>query len=103
MRLIPALILFLTSTLYFNPVLSAPVNINTADVATIASSLKGIGLKKAANIVAYRTKHGPFKSPDDLDNVKGIGKKTIEKNRHDIQTEKVKAQAITVRKDQQKP
>ena len=49
-----------------------PVNINRADAATLAGSLKGIGMRKAEAIVAYRTEHGPFKSVDELANVKGI-------------------------------
>ena len=60
------------------------VNINTADAATISAELNGIGLSKAEAIVEYRKKHGPFKSVDDLSLVKGIGEKTVEKNRHDI-------------------
>jgi competence protein ComEA len=57
-----------------------PVNINTADAETIASSLKGIGESKARAIVSYRETHGDFKTVYDLANVKGIGEKTIEKN-----------------------
>jgi competence protein ComEA len=60
------------------------VNINTADAATISAELKGIGLSKAEAIVAYRTKHGPFRSVDDLSLVKGIGEKTVNKLRADI-------------------
>ncbi len=63
---------------------AAPVNINTADVQTIADSLNGIGLKKAQAIVDYRAKNGKFKSINDLSQVTGIGIKTIEKNRADI-------------------
>ena len=36
------------------------VNINSAPAAEIASVLKGIGLKKAQAIVAYRDAHGAF-------------------------------------------
>jgi competence protein ComEA len=50
-----------------------PVNINKADAATIAKSLDGIGQSKADAIVAYRDANGPFKSADDLTQVKGIG------------------------------
>ena len=60
------------------------VNINTADAKTIADSLSGIGLKKAEAIVDYRAKNGVFKSIEDLNQVSGIGSKTIEKNKADI-------------------
>ena len=60
------------------------VNINTADAETISAELNGIGLSKAEAIVEYRKKHGPFKSVDDLSLVKGIGERTVEKNRRDI-------------------
>lgn len=55
------------------------ININSADVATL-SSLDGIGASKAEAIITYREENGPFKSPEDLSNVKGIGARTIEKN-----------------------
>ena len=61
--------------------LTRPVNINTADAATLAGSLRGIGQRKAEAIVAYRNENGPFKSVDDLVNVKGIGAKTLEQLR----------------------
>ncbi len=57
------------------------IDINTADSATIAESMKGVGEAKAAAIVKYRKKNGPFKSIDDLMQVKGIGEKTVEANR----------------------
>jgi competence protein ComEA len=63
---------------------ATPVNINKADAQTIATSLDGIGLGKAQAIVAYRDAHGPFKSVDDLGNVKGVGAKTLERNRDAI-------------------
>lgn len=63
----------------------SPVNVNTADAATIAASLDGVGDAKAKAIIAYRTEHGPFKSADELVNVKGIGLRTVEKNRDFIQ------------------
>lgn len=63
---------------------AGPVNINTADAASIAQELKGIGLKRAQAIVDYRAKHGPFKSADELSLIKGIGTKVIQKNRADI-------------------
>ena len=62
----------------------AAVNVNQADAATIAEELKGIGLSKATAIVAYREKNGPFKTIEQLTEVKGIGLKTVEKNRQEI-------------------
>ena len=61
-----------------------PVNVNTADAPAIASAMKGVGLKKAEAIVAYRKEHGAFKSLDQLASVKGIGLKTVENNREAI-------------------
>lgn len=62
-----------------------PVNVNTADAATLAESLDGVGASKAEAIIAYRDANGPFKDADQLVNVKGIGLKTLEKNRQYIQ------------------
>ena len=61
---------------------TALVNINSADAATLADRLNGIGLKKAQAIVVFREQNGPFKSIDDLVNVTGIGAATLEKNRN---------------------
>ena len=60
------------------------VNINTADAATIARELQGIGLSRAQAIVAYREKNGAFRSVDDLRKIKGIGAKVLERNRANI-------------------
>ncbi len=58
------------------------VNLNTAGAKEIAKVLKGIGLKKAEAIIAYRQSHGDFKAIEELASVKGIGVATIAKN-HD--------------------
>lgn len=63
---------------------AAAVDINTADAATLAAAIVGIGEKKAASIVQYREANGPFASVDDLARVKGIGSATIEKNRQNL-------------------
>jgi len=55
------------------------ININTADVATLAS-LNGIGEAKAQAIIAYREENGPFSSTEELARVNGIGARTVEKN-----------------------
>jgi len=61
------------------PVLAGDkVNINTATVSEL-QSIKGIGPKTAAAIIAYRDDHGSFKSVDELENVKGIGPKSLDK------------------------
>lgn len=63
---------------------SSPVNINTADVATLSASLKGVGSSKAEAIVAYRDNYGPFKSVEELTAVKGIGDSLLAKNKGNI-------------------
>lgn len=54
------------------------ININKADVATLAT-LPGIGPSKAQSILTYREENGQFQIIDDLKNVSGIGDKTFEK------------------------
>lgn len=54
------------------------ININKADVSQL-QSLPGIGPAKAAAIISYRDKSGPFKTVEDLKNITGIGEKTFEK------------------------
>jgi competence protein ComEA len=73
----------LFATLALLPVLAwaSPVDINTADAATLAKALKGIGPARAEAIVAWREANGPFKSPDDLALVQGIGERVVEENR----------------------
>ena len=60
---------------------ATPVNVNTADAATIAKALDGIGPAKAAAIVAWREEHGPFKTVDEVGQVKGVGASTLDRNR----------------------
>ena len=54
------------------------VNINTATAAQL-TELPGVGEKLAARIVEFRQKQGPFKSTQELMNVKGIGEKNLQK------------------------
>lgn len=56
------------------------VDINKADAAEIDRVLLNIGPSKAEAIVAWREENGPFKSADELAQVKGVGLKTVEKN-----------------------
>ena len=60
------------------------VNINTADAATIDRVLLNVGPAKAQAIVDYRKSNGAFRSAEQLAMVKGIGLKTVEKNRDRI-------------------
>jgi competence protein ComEA len=57
------------------------VNINTADAATLAESIVGVGTAKAEAIIRYREKNGPFKSVEQLAEVPGVGERTVEQNR----------------------
>ena len=54
------------------------LNINTASAEEL-QILPNIGIQMAQRIVDYRTQHGRFDSVDALQNVKGIGAKTLEK------------------------
>ena len=56
------------------------ININKASVEELAQ-LKRVGLKFAERIVEFRNKNGPFKKPEDIMKVKGIGFKTWELNK----------------------
>ena len=56
----------------------AAVNLNTATASDL-DGIKGIGPSKAKAIIDYRSKNGPFKSVEDLKNVKGFGEKSIAK------------------------
>ena len=65
--------------------LAGPVDINTADAATLAKELDGVGLARAKAIVEYRERNGKFKSVDEMLNVKGIGPAVIEQNKANLQ------------------
>ena len=71
------IIIFLTMTMLFGV-----VDINSASVKEL-SSLKGVGEKKAKAIFSFR-KTNCFKTVDELVKVKGIGSKTLEKNRNNL-------------------
>ena len=84
--------LLMTSALYFSmPLQAGPVDINTADAATLAGAMNGVGERKAETIVAYRETHGPFMHIDELAKVKGIGSSTIDKNRENLSVGSVAA------------
>jgi len=74
--------LFFTFMLLFSSAAFADkININTANAEQIAAAMTGIGESKAKAIVDYRTSHGNFKTIEALENVDGIGAKTVENNK----------------------
>lgn len=62
----------------FVSLLFSSININKANSAQL-QTLNGIGPAKAQEILKYRKAHGGFKTVDELENVKGIGPKTVAK------------------------
>lgn len=92
------ILLIIASVVAFsmNPAWAA-VDINTATVAQL-ESVNGLGPKKAEAIVEYRKKNGPFKSVDDLDKVKGLGKASIDKMRSELTVGKAKKTAAAPEK-----
>lgn len=59
------------------------VNINTADVEGL-KKLKGIGPAMAQRIIDYREVNGSFQAPEDIMQVKGIGKAKYAKLKEQI-------------------
>ena len=54
------------------------VNLNKASIEEL-KQVKGLGAKRAQDIIDHRDSNGKFKSVDELKKVSGIGAKTIEK------------------------
>jgi competence protein ComEA len=81
----PALAEGPTATLLAAPasVGDGTVNLNTATIEELIR-LPGIGPTKAAAIAAFRQKHGAFGRIDDLDRVKGFGRKTLARIRPNL-------------------
>jgi competence protein ComEA len=55
-----------------------PLNLNTATPEQL-DLLPGIGPTRAADIIAYRTQHGSFKTIDEIMQVSGIGQTTFDR------------------------
>lgn len=83
-RLVFALMLLGASCAYAAPdhgvasVAADVVHLNQANEQQLAS-LKGVGQKRAAAIVAYRQSHGKFQTITDMASVPGISKKVLDK------------------------
>ncbi len=67
------------------PATAGGLDLNAADARALAT-LPGIGPALAERIVAERTAHGPFASPEDLLRVPGIGAGRLERIRPLVRT-----------------
>lgn len=60
------------------------IDVNNASAEELAEALQGVGMAKAQAIVAYRDENGDFEHIDELVNVRGIGLRTVDRNRDRI-------------------
>ncbi|WP_420426906.1 ComEA family DNA-binding protein [Algiphilus sp.] len=66
---------------------AAPVNVNTADKATL-TSLDGVGEVLAERIIEEREASGPYSDAEDLtQRIRGLGDAFIENNAEDLRFE----------------
>ena len=72
---------FITTTTSLS---SDKININQASLEEL-TTLTGVGPSKAQAIIDYREQQGPFQSIEELKNVTGIGEKTYEKLKDEIE------------------
>ena len=56
------------------------VNLNTADKALLMS-IKGIGARRAEQIIDYRQQNGAFESVQELTHIRGIGQAFVDRNK----------------------
>lgn len=57
------------------------INVNQATMDELDEGLLGVGPRIAMEIVKYRDQHGPYQSFDDLDKVKYVGSRMLDKNK----------------------
>ncbi|WMB28087.1 helix-hairpin-helix domain-containing protein [Streptococcus didelphis] len=62
------------------------VNLNNASLEEL-TKIPGIGEKRAKEIIENRDKLGGFKSLDDLLAISGIGQKTLDKLKDDVEVD----------------
>ena len=62
-----------------------PFDLNTASIDEL-QQIPGVGPKLAAAIIEERNRNGPFRGPEDLTRVNGIGSKTAERIRQWLET-----------------
>ena len=90
--------LLLAAMLLYSAFALAAVNINTATKEEL-DALPGIGPVKAQAIVDYRTKNGPFKTPEDIMKVSGIKEGTFAKIKDQIVAHQAKDEGSTKTKN----
>lgn len=56
------------------------VDLNSASAEQLAATLVGVGAAKAQAIIRYRDEVGPFRSVEELEEVKGIGPSILKRN-----------------------
>jgi len=79
------LLLILVMLVALGGMAAAAVNINIATKEDL-TSLKGVGEKRAQDIIDYRMKNGPFKTVDDLEKVPGVTPAFMKQIRPQIST-----------------
>ena len=79
-HLIPCAVLLMAAAVHAGE----PVDIKTANAEALAEAIDGVGIKKARDIVTYRQKNGPFESVDELIEVSGIGRQTVDGSRENL-------------------
>ena len=66
------------------------VDLNYASAEQLASTLVGVGAAKAQAIVRYSDEVGPFRSVEELEEVKGIGPSIVKRNKARISVSRPK-------------
>eukprot|EP01047_Picozoa_sp_COSAG01_P000201 COSAG01_NODE_3_length_63519_cov_1591.007663_19_plen_196_part_00 len=66
------------NTQQYKPKEAQTIHINTASITEL-QNIPGVGQKKAQSIYLFRQRKGPFEHIEDLEKIKGIGPKQIQK------------------------
>jgi competence protein ComEA len=86
--------------LLFGGFLFASINLQTASKEELME-IKGIGEKKAEQIIEYR-KTNKINSPEDLKNVKGIGDSIVNNVKNNVSATTEKKEEKVVKKEEKK-